>query len=318
MPDILPFAARSEPLPQPPTGTPTVRELIEIYLSNLRARVAADDYSADALSDVTRDLRRFAERYGHQTIAQCRRYDVTQWLQLNPQWKANGTKRRIIAGLLACFNWLEDEELIDRTPYRRPRKLRLPVTPRREAEPAEYIALMRCPSRPLRRMLFFLRRTGARPKEARELRKDEIDFEAGIVEKKDHKTRRKTGKPRLFGLEPCVLRFLRNICSRSHPEQPYVFTNCDGDKWDRHTFARHLRRWAKRIGLDNGAAARVSAYCIRHSYATWAIEAGNGERQVADQMGWTDTRMLAYYSKASQKRRHLKNVATQAVRRLKD
>jgi integrase len=299
---------------------PTVQGVIDAYLAYLEARVSADEYSPQAFADAARDLGRFGVRFGAQTIDQCRRYDVTQWLQLNPQWRSNATKRRVIATLLGCFNWAEDEELIDRTPYRRPRKLKLPTTPRREATEEEYVALMRARSRALRRALFFLRRTGARTKEMRELSFDEINFEAAVVEKERHKTRRSTGQARLFGLEPCVLRFLRNLYRqrlRDNPEQRLVFLNAEGTPWDRHTFARHLRRWAKRIGLDVGAAKRVSAYCIRHSYCTWAIEAGVGERQVAAQMGHADTRMIGIYSKAAAKKRHVRDVAGQAVKRRK-
>ena len=36
--------------------------------------------------------------------------------------------------------------------------------------------------------------------------------------------------------------------------------------------------------MDPGAGQRVTGYCFRHSWATTAIEAGVGERQVADQL----------------------------------
>jgi integrase len=299
-------------------GPWTVRKTTEAYLEHLKQRKGTEDYSAHALEDATRELARFAEQFGNQTIEQCRRYDLTRWLQLNPQWKSNATKRRVMATILACFRWAEDEELIERTPYRRPRNLKLPVTPRREASSVEYIALMRCKSRPLRRALFFLRRTGARPSEMRGLRFDEIDFEAGVVVKQKHKTRAKTGKPRMFGLEPCILRFLQNLYRKKVEGQEFVFLNTYGEPWkDRHVFARHLRRWAKRIGLDEGVVDRVSGYCVRHSFCTWAIEAGVGDRQIADQMGHADTRMIAWYSKAAQKRAHLRDVATSAIKRKK-
>lgn len=301
-----------------PTGPWTVRSTVAAYLEYLQSRVQVGDYSADALEGCRRELERFAARYGGQTIDQCRRYDLTQWLQLNPQFKSNATKKRVVATILACFNWAEDEELIPRTPYRRPRKLKLPTTPRREASVKEYIAFMRCRSRPLRRALFFLRRTGARTCEMRELLWPEIDFDGGIVVKEAHKTSRTTGKARMFGLEPCVLRFLRNLHRTRKDGQDHVFVNAYGTPWDRHTFARHLRRWAKRIGLDDNAGTRVSGYCFRHSYATWAIESGMGERQVADQMGHASTRMMAWYSKAGQKAAHLRNVASQGVKRRKE
>lgn len=291
-------------------ATPTVAEVVGWYLQHLLHRVKADDYSAQAFSDANRDLLRFSKVHGPRAVAALRRHDLTQWLLSNPQWASPSTKARVRAVLLRCFNWAEEEELIEASPFRRVRGQTFHPRPRREAQAVEYVGLMRAGSRSLRRALFFLRRTGARTCEMRELRPDWIDFEAGIVRFDRHKTARATGQPRILGLEPCVLRFLRNILRG--PGRGHVFTNARGRPWDRHTFARHFRRLANRIGL----AKDLSAYCFRHAYATGAIQAGVGERQLADQLGHTTTRMVAWYAQASrQKADHLRRVAVEALQR---
>lgn len=323
MPDVL-------PLPPSRSGI-TVREVASVYLDHLRARVQAGDYSADAFVGTRRELTRFADKYGKQLVSECRRQDLTSWLNANPQWNSNHTKRRVLSSILAAFRWADDEGIISVNPYRRPR-LRLTVRPRRPARIPEYVSLMRHGRRPLRRALFFLRRTGARTCEMRQALWADVDWDLGIVRLDDHKTvDAMAGQPRLIGLDPAVLRFLRNlhrrrpaeglVChcefaeGRPHRTNDHVFLNERHVPWDRHTLARNLRRVADRIGL----APDVTAYCLRHMFAADAIEAGVGERQLADQLGHTTTRMVSWYARQSRQRaEHLRNVAGQVARRKKD
>lgn len=317
--DIIPFPFRGPGDPPPPRD-PSVAEVVAARADELRLRAQAGSYSKQALQDAERDLRRFAAVFGRQRMSECIQHDITRWLSLNPQWKSNHTKRRVLATILGCFAWAEDEELIDRSPYRRPKKLKLPIRPRRPAEWREYIRLMCGGKRELRRALFFIRRTGVRTCEMRELIWPDVDFEAGGIVLDKHKTGDTAGEPRFVGLEPAVLRFLRNLYRRRRRQREagelHVFLNCYGTPWkDRQTFARHLRRTAKRLRLDEGVVDRVSAYCVRHTYTVDCLEGGMGERQVADLLGHKSTRMVSWYGAQTRRRLpHLRKFAAEAIR----
>lgn len=291
---------------------PTVGCVIDLYLAHLDYRHAAGDYSAQALQNARRELRAFAKEHGAKPLALCRRHDLTVWLESHPQWQSNWTKKRVLDTICRPFLWAADEELIASSPYRKPKGLKLPTRPRREARADEYVALMRKGSRPLRRALFFLRRSGARTCEMRVVTWPEVDLRRGVIRLDEHKTVRLTKDPlpRLIPLDRALVRFFRNLYRQHPPGTERVFLNNHGTPWNRHAFARHFRRTADRLGL----ACDLSAYCLRHSYGTAAIEAGIGERQVADVMGHTTTRMTSYYAKTAGKIDHLRRVAETVVR----
>lgn len=309
----------------------TIAEVVRLYLKNLENRVAADDYSYEGAKIAALELNRFAAEYGHQTIAECKQHDVSDWLAAHPRWKSIDTKRRVVSIITSCFNWALHEELIERSPYQRPIVLRgKTANVRRPATPEEYCRLMRAAGRPLRRALFFLRRTGCRTCEMVNLTWDEVflEGETAYLAIGRHKTFRQSGKPRIVGLDPSTARFLRNLARQYERRcgcacencigkvHPHVFTNNRGDPWDSHTFARHLRRTAKAAGVDDGVEKRFSAYCLRHMYTVSAIEAGISTRKIADQLGHAKTAMIDshYGSHTRHRAKHLSSVADEITK----
>jgi integrase len=320
----LPTLSTPAPSKDGKPGDITVAEVIEKYIIYLSGRVQAQTYAEHSFDEARRGLLRFGGAFGQQKISECRQHDLTSWYEANPQWLAVSTKKRIAQELLACFNWAVSEEYVEKSPYRTPRALRgVPCNVRRPAEPREYVMLMRHGSRALRRALLFLRRTGARTCEMRELRWRDVhlDAEQPHIRLFLHKTARITGKPRIIPLDATTARVLAAIKRNAidPPGHEHVFLNCDGTPWDRHTFPRHLRRTAERIGLDAGVQKRVSAYCLRHSYAVDAIEAGVSTRALADVLGHAKTNMIDsfYGSHTRQRTEHLGNIAEEISRKRK-
>lgn len=303
--------ANHEELPEPETNT---TEVVRAYLAYLRVRVARDDFDPDHYANIKYRLDLFVAQF-RQPISKCRQRDVVQFVAANPQWKSAHTKKNAVTTIVGCFRWAADEEggaMIDACPYKRVKAISaIPYEPRRPASSAEYVALMRSGSRPLRRALFFLRRTGARTKEMRELRWKCVilDVTSPFILIVKPKAFRRTGKSRKIGLDTATANWLRAM-RRGASDEDFVFTNCDGTPWERRVFSRHLRRYAERIGLDEGAESRVSAYCLRHSYTVDAIEGGATTREIADQLGHSTTAMIdAVYGKHTRHREgHLGNV----------
>lgn len=301
-------------------GELTVRDVIDRYLNALTSRVRSDDYDIDAFENSKYYLESFAAAHS-QEVSQCRQADLNRWLDANQQWRSMHTRKNAVNVVVTCFSWAADEErgdMIRVCPYRRPNCLKgIPYVPRRPADHAEYVILMRKGSRPLRRALFFLRRTGARTCEMRELIPSDciLDVDVPHLLLYRHKSHRKTRTPRVVGIDAATARWLGNIIRNSNTKN--VFTNCDGGQWDRHTFARHLRRWAKRLGLDEGVDQRISGYCLRHTFTVDGIEAGISSRQLADQLGHARTDMvdLVYGRHTRARAGHLGNVVTECLQR---
>lgn len=294
----------------------TVAVLVASYLRHLEARLAGDDLSEVSLTASRRDLARFVAIHGHKLASECRSADLTEFILGNPKWKSNATKRRVMAEVLACFTWAVTEAgLLESTQLRRPRRLRLPVKKRREAQPHEYIAVMRAGNRELRLAMFFLRRNPSRTCEMREARWPDVDFEAGIISLWRHKTHRATGEPRLVGIETCTLRLLRNLYRQASDKAGHIFTNHRGQQWSANAFAQHLRRTLQRMGMDPGAGNRLTAYMLRHSWSGNASERGLSDRQIADGLGHANTDLVSWYSKARERKGYLRSVAEEAVKR---
>ena len=307
----------------------TVPAIVMEYLAYLQGRVDAGTFAADNLRNIRRELNAFAGAFD-QAVDQCRQRDLLRWLEANPQWKSGHSKRHAIASVIACFNWAVDEEgggLIDKSPYRKPKiRSSTPCEPRRPATRHEYVILMKGGSRPLRRALFMLRRSGIRTCELRELRWHEVllDDETPHLNLANHKTRRRTGRARKVGLDPGTVGFLRSLQRHAGgglfgKDDSHVFLNGDGLPWKCRGFAQHFRRWAERLGLDDDADKRVSAYCLRHSYACGAVEAGISTRAIADQLGHTTTILIdrVYGCHTRDRQRHLSRVASEIVQRRK-
>jgi len=240
--------------------------------------------------------------------------------------------------VLACFAWAADPEegaMIARCPFKRIKWVStIPYEPRRPASTDEYLALVRHSSLALRQGLLCIYRTGCRPCEMRELIWPWVQLDAASphLELIVHKTVKKTGKPKLIGLDDVMQRFLRDLqkkrtwtdtrpcrCSLTkirHTVGDHVFLNCDGTAWSRRAFAQNIRRCAERAGLDVKAIEKkVSAGCLRTTFACDLIEAGISNRKVADALGHTTTWMVdhVYGAATRHKAAHLEDIAKQAA-----
>ena len=63
-------------------------------------------------------------------------------------------------------------------------------------------------------------------------------------------------------------------------------------------------------------ARGITPYGLRHLFTVLGIENGVGERQLADQLGHTTTKFVAYYGRTTRfKSAHLRGVVTSVLRR---
>jgi integrase len=313
--------------PAPAAGI-TFRYIAEHYIVYVDGRVRAGRFHKEHFNNVRKDVLSFADETGDRLFDDLRQTDFDAWFIAHPSWKSIQTKKRVAASILACCNWAVRQALINRHPFRLPEDLRgQPYVGRRSAEIWEYVALMsgRVP-RALRRALLFLRRTGCRTSEMRELRWRHLSLDGPTPHARleRHKTWGKTGKPRIIGIDPNTARFLRNIhrrelAARRGLPDDHVFTNCDGNPWDRSTFNKRLTCWGDKLGLQKIDGSRFTGYTLRHLYTVQAIEGGVPIRSIADQLGHAKTSMIdqVYGVHTRQHEQHLSDTAADIFRNRK-
>ena len=124
----------------------------------------------------------------------------------------------------------------------------------------------------------------------------------------DGKTTEATGEKRCVYLTPALSALCRTL-AEENPTGP-LFRNTRGEPWTRNAIRIRFRRLRKKLGLPAG----VVAYAFRHTYITEALEKGVPIASLAELAGHANTVMISkVYSKLSQKRRHLAEMAAKAA-----
>jgi integrase/recombinase XerC len=268
----------------------TVSEVITMYLAQARRDLSARSYETVACI-----LRRFDESAGQLTLAECRPFDLQCWLNEHPEYRSEWYRRCVISSIKRAFNWACEMELIQRNPFAKMRSRGCPQR-RRPMTDDEFQTLLRGSDPTFRRFLIFLKFTGCRPGEAASMRWAEVRFEDGSVVLQEHKTARKTGRPRIIPLVPTVTRLL--LWMRSHREDSadarehdHVFINRRGNAFSRGWLSLKMQRLRRRLGLSAG----VTLYGLRHRYGLMGIKNGVNLKLLSLCMGHARTQMTEHY-----------------------
>lgn len=306
----------------------TVRDAINLFIADKRRRVAAGAYDEKSLETLLPTLTDFANAYGDKTVDQCGNGDLITWILAHETWASPHTLLHRMGMVVAAFRWAASRGIIRDCPFRRVPDLWPSPQPRQAIKPEEYRAIMqaarvgpyrvlthrpRCKppeqptryakqhlhrptSRAFRMALFMLWQTGCRTCEMKTARWADLDFDKGVIILAEHKTARATGHARIIALSRPLLRLLRWRWRRLRPKPAdLICMNGRGSPWTNGTFGRAFR---KRAG-EAGVRACVTAYSLRHGFCVRALEAGVGERQLADVMGHSSTRYIEWYGRST-------------------
>jgi integrase len=276
--------------PGRPGQCQTVHKVIEMYLAQARR-----DLSTRSYETVSCILRRFDESAGKLTLAECRPFDLQCWLNEHPEYRSEWYRRCVISSIKRAFSWACEMELIQRNPFAKMRSRGRPQR-RRPMTDEEFQVLLRGSDPTFRRFLIFLKFTGCRPGEAASMRWPDVHFEEGTVVLKEHKTARKTGRPRIIPLVPTVTKLLHwmysppQASSGSH-DRGHVFTNGRGNSFSRGWLSLKVQRLRARLGLSKG----VTLYGLRHRYGLMGIKNGVNLKLLSLCMGHVRTQMTEHY-----------------------
>lgn len=296
-------------LPRPAGAQPvlTVREVARQYLENKELEAQAGLICADLLTRLKRHLGDFTEGpRGDLPADGLRGTDVTRWILSHANWHADSYRLSAARSVQGAFTWATDEGILTRNPIRKLKPCWGTPQPRGAILPDEFRGILDAarscdgrerrarPGRHAFRVAFwFLAQTGCRTCEMREALWSQVDWKAGILRLPKNKTSRKTAQARLIPLTRHVLWLLRWLERRKRPGQTHLFVTSRGGPWTCRNFdalAAEFRELA-------GVRAEATPYTLRHGWTVAGLERGEGERQLADVLGHTSTRYVAWYGK---------------------
>jgi integrase len=138
--------------------------------------------------------------------------------------------------------------------------------------------------------------TGMRRGELDRIRKDEIDWEAGVLKIVGRKTQTVSNPTRYLRLTKTMAAILREASARSKTE--YVFTRSGITPWK---FYKFVREACEECGINYGrfVAGGFVPHDARHTATTRMIQAGLDLATIQSVTGHADKTMVLYYSHAT-------------------
>jgi integrase len=262
--------------------------------------------SPDAYKNYKHFLQAFCKEYGTLSVADIKPFHVNRWIDDRKSWK--GAKRHAIISVKRTFSWGEQQGLIQSNPLR---TLKAPRGNRRErvlTADERTLILESVKDRQFRDFLTAMLGTGCRPSEVANVTAADVKLEIGVWVLMQHKTVKKTGKPRVIYLSPDMLELTKRQMEK-FPTGP-LFPNMRGKVFSRNAWRCRFRRLREKFP----SLAGVVCYSLRHSFATDALVKGVGIAQVAELMGHTSTEMVSrVYGHIAANVAHMRDAAKKAT-----
>lgn len=256
----------------------------------------------------------FCQLHGHHPACEVRPFHVTEWLD-KAGWNSP-SRRQAIISIRRCFSWATQEGLLERNPIA---GIKAPAVKRREkAVTSDEHA--RIASQPdggqagrdgaFRAFASALFHSGARPGLVARVTAANVSEAGDAWVFQDHKTRKKTNRPLVVWLSPCLQTLTRIMASRRKTGP--LFLNSRDEPWTRSAIRQRMMRLRKKLGLPAG----TTSYGYRHGFITRSLVNGVDIATVAELAGHTDTRMIAaHYSHLSQESDHMRAAAAKSAKR---
>lgn len=202
--------------------------------------------------------------------------------------------------LVRILNEAVADGYLDKNPLAGMKKLRVPQRSRRYLTKAEVAALVRAAEPHFRPMLVAAVYTGARKGELVRLRWTDIDFDAGKIAL----FRPKVGSADWIDLHPALAEELKRLRERRkkrrevHAED-HVFLSRYGRPFENiHTSWKKAAAGAKLDGREG-----LSFHSLRHTHATFFLQAGGAVTDLQQQLGHADLATTQIYAHALSERR---------------
>lgn len=288
---------------------PTVGLILARFLTYMKSRRDRKDVAARTHSDYVGRLSDFPYRYGHLPADELTPDHVEEWLASKGDRWGNNRRGDAIAVLKTAFRWAVKRKLIAANPIaegldKPQRKLRRDRIPTRE-EIAKFLAAIDLPE--FRPFAEFVGLTGCRPSEAARAEARHYDRERGVIRLPEHKTEKKTYRPRVIPLPAAAVPIVE-AAAKGHPTGP-IFRNSRGNPWERSAWRNRVKAAREKAGLD----PEIVLYGFRHSWFTEGLKRTGDLAGMAAAGGHADPSTTArVYSFIHEDYSHLRSLAEQA------
>lgn len=279
----------------------TAHDILNWYASTVRQTRPEPERERRRIWDM------FAAFLDGRPVSACRPADALAFIDSRPSLKSDWSRKRWLTTIQRPFNHAARLGLIPSNPFW---GLQLPSGGEgRDWTRREFQAALRHCAAYFRRLLIFMRWTGARPGEMRAARVADVDFDIGALILSDHKTKRAArGRPRIIYLNRVGLSLVRWLML--HGDGEHLFVNGAGRPWTRSALTKHFRAVRRRSGLRDG----VVLHGCRHSFASGAIVNGLDLATVAELLGHASVTATARYVHLARRTEHLRQAVARAVR----
>lgn len=290
-----------------PAKLPKAADIIVAVVCDLFLDHAAKHNDARTFAWYKSFLQDFCGRYGSVRAADVKPFHVDAWLDEHPQWKA--ARRHAVIAVKRAFNWADKKGVLSPNPVRAVEK---PAATKRthvltKAERQEILDAVR--DQEFRDFLFAMQETGCRPSEVARVTAANVNLDVGVWVFHEHKTAKRTGRPRVIYLTPAMVDLSRRLMAK-HPTGPLFCGPRGGRPFNANNVCCRFRRLREKLPHLRHAVA----YAYRHGYATEALVNGVGVAQVAELLGHTSTDMvLKHYGHLADQLTHMKEAAQKAV-----
>lgn len=248
------------------------------YLKNIR------NSSEHTLRNYRIDLEHFKEFLQEIPFEQVERRDLRGFLAwLTDQNKSKRTIARKLSTIRSFYKFLLSRQLIPSDPTE---ELDSPKLEKRIPVSISYAEVERLFAMPDTETLLGLRdrvimelfySSGLRLSELTALKRDQIDFESGLI-----RVLGKGKKERLVPITKSAVEWLKTYLA--HPERtpsPTLFLNRFGNPITPRSIDRHFQRYL----LASGLSARITPHTIRHAIATHWLERGMDLKLIQELLG---------------------------------
>lgn len=243
----------------------------------------------------------FVKDLGEVAVKDLRPYEVEKWLQKKSQpWYSEfhrrtyqwgqGSRRHMVLILGSAFNWAVRQGLISKNPVA---KMIVPAGKARGGEVLVsedmFAELMRVSNATFANLLLALYETGARPGEICQVEAKHYQPGERFFVLHEWKCD-KTGKPRVIYITEKLEPVIKNLLT-IYPEGP-LFRNTWGKPWNDNTLMRQFERLRTKLGEK---FKNVTAYSLRHTFATNWLKAGGSVAYLAQLMGTGIVQIQKHY-----------------------
>lgn len=287
-------------------------QLIEKYLQHCKFEKGLSEKTLKAYRI---DLTQFSTYLNDNSARSCRKEDIQRYLSILYDWYKMKSVKRKMAALKAFFNYLEDEELLEKNPFAKLRvKLHEPLLLPKTIPLANISLLLQCAYQKSKAntkvhsysyrtnlrdiaVLELLFATGIRVSELCSIAADSIDLSSGEI-----RIYGKGAKERIIQIgnpdvRTAVERYYEAF-SNQIQETGWLFVNRLGNQLSDQSVRSMINSYAVQAGLEQ----HITPHMFRHSFATLLLEEDVDIRYIQQLLGHSSITTTQIYTHVTSKK----------------